>query len=203
MTDFGRANLMSHEREIYDQVLAESSAAGTDALSTLLKTCDDGYYGARVAEAIGGEDCASAFRSALREQRLDEPGNQRDDAELVRGLGDGRIGVVRAAHDGYLRVEFAGGVETVLACDTQAVGPDPEMVQRAALIRQDAHDARRNAAMAFGAQAKAAYMEDAEAADRVADRLWAESMDWLAEPGFVDGFQGRQQQVADDDTDGM
>src|SRR6266545_7769165 len=102
-------NLMTHERAIYDDVMREVQETGENPLDVLLEVCDDSYYGARIAEAIGGPDARADFRDRHIERKLAEPDNQRTDGELVRDMSDGRIGVVRAEHDGRQLVEFAGG----------------------------------------------------------------------------------------------
>ena len=57
-------------------------------------------------------------------------------------------------------------------------------------LREDAERARTNAANCPDAEAAARWQQDAEHLDQEADRVEASSMDWLAEPSGVYGFEG-------------
>lgn len=187
---FTRDNLMIHERELHDKVLARAAETGENPKDVLLELCSDAYYGARIAEAMGGPEARCDFRARHIEQKLAEPENQDTSGRLARDMRDGRIGVVRAHHDGHELVEFATGTEVKAACDLQEVGPDPGAMARAQQERQDAAHARLNAEHCADVAAAARWREEADRADQNADRFEAGSMDWLAEPSSIHGFEG-------------
>lgn len=124
-------------------------------------------------------------------------------SDLLREFATGRIGIVRSMDlgEGSVTVEFSGGVETVPACDTQVVGPDPDAVEVVEAAREWARCARENAATATDEATVAHWLAEAKGAEREAAEVWAGSMEWLNDP--IEQYRARRRAEASaDDTDG-
>jgi hypothetical protein len=185
-------NLMTQERVLHDEVLAAAARTGRDARDVLLDTCPDVYHGARVAEVLGGPGAADDFRARYTHDKLHyDPDHVYEYGhKLVRDMADGRIGTVEADWDGHQLIEFPGGTEVRRACDMQDVGPDPQVMARARHAHQAAQRAYQNAQACTDPDAAARWRETAEHAEQQAHELEAGSMDWLAHPDVVHGFNG-------------
>ncbi len=183
---------MAHERRLHDEVLAAASYDGRDARDVLLATCPDVYSGTRVAEVLGGPGAGDDFRARYTADRLRFDPDQVYEygQKLVRDMADGRIGTVETEWDGHQLIEFPGGTEVRRACDMQDVGPDPEVMGRARHAHEVAARVLARADACSDPENAARWRERAEQVDQRARELEAGSMDWLADPDVVHGFNG-------------
>lgn len=149
---FGPDNLMTGglpgqptERELYDAII-NSGRCAREVLTEIFPVSSrhpETYHQARILAALCGDDQAivDAHLAEYRRRRLEYQHENRPTASgksLVKSWSPGRPhGVTLAEEDGYALVRTKRGHEVWRMCDTQLVGPDPDVMRRATKLRVD------------------------------------------------------------------
>ncbi|OJF15518.1 hypothetical protein [Couchioplanes caeruleus] len=180
---FSYEHLTARQQAIYDAAEQQAPAEGRDTQDVLLEHPGDLDDKAHVAEVFGGPGAGAALREAVHRRTLDHAAQRSDsdeDLPVVRRLDDGRTAIVRAMYDGRSLLEYADGSrEMVSACDTQQVGPDPDVMATAQALQDRADAARTAADLDMDPASAAVRHQTASQLQHAADDQRARAFDWM------------------------
>ncbi|MFI7598413.1 hypothetical protein [Actinoplanes sp. NPDC049681] len=199
---FGYENLTAGERQLHDAVEQQALATGRDTQDLLLEHPDgEAYNKARVAEVFGGPGAGEAFRDLHTRRALEWAAETADtgNPDIVRRFDDGRTAIAHATHDGRSLLEYADGSREVInACDTQHVGPDPDVMAGAQASQERADHTREMAALMSSPESAARSLEIADRLQKSADDQRAHAFDWMKQDMHAD-HAARERAAGDGD----